>query len=396
MQIENPGRVGMSAERLERVTPALSRYVGRGQVAGMVSLIARKGQVVSFLAQGAMDLASGRPMPLDAIVRVYSMTKPVTAAAFLTLWEQGLIHLDDPVAEYIPAFADTPVFVGVGPGEALRLEAQASPMTVRQLLTHTSGLSYGRSNIPALAKAFDGFNWREVGSLAETVSAFTELPMLFQPGTQWSYSFAIDVVGRLIEIVSGRALDVYMREALFEPLGMVDTGFSVPAAKVDRVATLYTSEGDGALIDISEQMPTQGWSMLSGGGGLFSTATDYWRFAQMLCNGGILDGERILSRKTVALMGSNQLPDSLIPFVPQGWPYRLGHGMGLGVRVMIDPVIADAPGSVGLFTWGGAAMTDFWVDPCEQMVGVLMLQYLGSIDHLLQDHRCLAYQALED
>jgi len=396
MQLADPRTVGMSAERLARIEPALARYIERGQVAGMVSLIARRGQVVHYEAQGPLDLASGAEMPLDAIVRIYSMTKPVTTVAMLTLYEQGLVRLDDPVAEYIPAFGDTPVFVGVAPGDALRLEPQATPMTVRQLLTHTSGLSYGRSEIPALAKAYASLNWREFDALGQAVEAFASQPLLYQPGTQWSYSFAIDVAGFLVELISGKTLDAFMQETLFEPLGMVDTSFSVAASDWSRLAPLYTSQDGGALVDISSTAPPQGMGILSGGGGLFSTAADYWRFSQMLCNGGHLDGVRILGRKTVDLMGSHQLDASMVPCVPRGWPYRQGYGMGLGVRVMLDPVIADAPGSVGLFTWGGAAMTDMWVDRREEMVGVLMLQYMGSIDHLLQDHRALAYAALDD
>jgi len=396
MQLADPKTVGMSAERLAWIEPTMARYIERGQVAGMVSLIARKGQVVHYQAQGPLDLVSGAEMPLDAIVRIYSMTKPVTTVALLTLYEQGLVHLDDPVAEYIPAFGDTPVFVGVAPGDALRLEPQATPMTVRQLLTHTSGLSYGRSEIPALAKAYADLDWRKFESLEKATSAFAAKPLLYQPGTQWSYSFAIDIAGYLVELISGKTLDLFMQETLFEPLGMVDTGFSVPESDWGRVATLYTSQDSGALVDISNTAPPQGMVILSGGGGLFSTAADYWRFSQMLCNGGQLDGVRILSRKTVDLMGSHQLDVSMVPCVPQGWPYRQGYGMGLGVRVMLAPGIADAPGSVGLFTWGGAAMTDMWVDRREEMVGVLTLRYMGSIDHLLQDHRGLAYAALDD
>jgi len=391
-----PETVGMSADRLARIEPVLGRYIERGLVAGMVSLVARKGRVVHYRAQGPMSLRTAAAMPLDAIFRIYSMTKPVTTVALLTLYEQGLVHLDDPVAEYIPVFADTPVFVGVAPGDALRLEPQATPMTVRQLLTHTSGLSYGRSDIPALAKAYEGLDWRGLDSLKKAVTAFAGKPLLYQPGTQWSYSFAIDVAGYLVELISGKTLDVFMLETLFEPLGMVDTGFSVPESDWPRVAPLYTSQDGGKLVDVSAQAKPRGHKLLSGGGGLFSTAADYWRFSQMLCNGGQLDGVRILSRKMVDLMGSHQLDASMVPCVPQGWPYRQGYGMGLGVRVMLDPVIADAPGSVGLFTWGGAAMTDMWVDRREEMVGVLMLQYMGSIDHLLQDHRGLAYAALDD
>jgi CubicO group peptidase (beta-lactamase class C family) len=395
MPFTSAEQVGISPERLRRIDAAMARYIDRGTLAGMVTLVARKGSVVQHQAYGYADLATQRPMELDSIHRIYSMTKPVTSVALMMLYEQGLFYLDDPIAEYIPAFRDTPVFAGVASDGSVRLEPQSRPITIRHLLTHTSGLSYGGSAIPALNSLYQAAGeWRTGTDLAATVQAFAGLPLLFQPGTRWSYSFAIDVAGHLAEVLSGKPLDVYMRQALFEPLGMVDTGFQVPPAKVGRLATLYSPAEAGGLKDVSETLPAAGMKLLSGGGGLFSTAQDYCRFAQMMANGGELDGERLLAPKTVQLIGSNHIPVSLLPCVPVDWPYRVGYGMGLGVRVMLDEAAADSPGSPGLITWGGAASTDFWCDPALTFVGVIMLQHLPSSHRVIQDFRVLGYQAL--
>lgn len=203
-------------------------------------------------------------------------------------------------------------------------------------------------------------------------------------------------MGYLVEVLSGLPLDVYLRERIFEPLGMVDTGFCVPSAKEPRLARLYAPDSEGGLEDVSGRLPASGLKMLSGGGGLFSTTRDYWRFAQMLCNGGELDGVQLLGRKTVDIIASNHIPTDMLPFVPSGWPYRLGYGMGPGGRVLLQPSAAEMPGSEGLFTWGGAASADFWVDRTEQLVGLCMLQYMPAMSRVIQDFRILAYQALAD
>lgn len=393
-----PESVGLSSDRLLRIETAMAGYIQRGELPGGVTLVARGGKVAHLQAQGVMDLASGRPMPSDAILRMRSMTKPVTAVLLLTLYERGLVHLDDPVYQYIPAFRDTPVYAGAASDGSARLEPQATSMTLRHCLTHTAGLPYGDvHDIPALSEAYQRIaGWRTWTSLQRAIEAFAEVPLLYQPGTAWSYSFGLDVIGRIVELVSGMGLESYMRQTLFEPLGMLDAGLSVPEPKRDRLATLYTPGENGSLVDVSDWQPASSLPLVTPGSGLFCTVHDYWRFAQMLCNGGSLGGVRVLSRKTVDLMASNQLPASQLPFLPKDWSHRKGTGMGLSVRVLLDPTAADTAGSVGLFGWGGAAATDFFVDREERMVGIIAPQVWGKVPDLHVNFCNLAHAALND
>ncbi len=398
-----PENVGLSSARLQRIGAAIQGYVDRQEIAGASMLIARGGQIAYCQAVGWADLASQRPMQPDTLARIYSMSKPITAAAILMLYEEGRFQLDDPVARFIPGYANLQVCIG-GTPEAPQLAPLERPVTFRHLLTHTSGHVYSSPD----GSTVERINWAAdrkaeetipEETLAEWMSRYPDIPLAHQPGAAWTYGYSIDVLGYLVEVISGQPFDVFLRERLFGPLGMEDTGFYVPPEKVERFATNYRLADDGRL-EVVDDPATGEYSrpkrFLSGGGGLVSTALDYWRFAQMLCNGGELGGVRLLSRKTIELMAANHLPAALIPFIPSTWPLNVGYGMGLGVRVTMDVAETGLPGSVGSFTWQGAASTDFWVDPQEKLVGIILPQRLPGYYRPALDFRVLAYAALTD
>lgn len=402
MQLVQPEKVGFSSARLTRIDPVMQGYVDRSELAGIVTLLARRGQVVHQGCYGLTNLATGQPMQPDTIMRIYSMSKPVTAVAVLMLYEEGRFQLDDPVARFIPGFAETPVCIG-GTVERPHLVPQERPMTIRHLLMHTSGLTYPNPQ----GDIVEQLVWRDnvetektipEETLAEWMGRYVKTPLAHQPGSTWHYGYSIDVLGYLIEVVTGQSFDAFLRERLFGPLGMVDTGFWVPADKTERFAANYGWNEVGAL-DVVDDPATGEYSrprlFLSGGGGLVSTALDYFRFAQMLCNGGALDGVRILGRKTVELMAMNHLTFTG-PFIPSTWPLNHGYGMGLAVRVVTNVAQTGVLGSVGSYTWQGAASTDFWIDPQEEIVGISLPQRLPGYYRQSLDFRTLAYQALED
>lgn len=396
MRIVEPESVGMSAERLARIPRVMRGYVDRGEAAGIVTLIARRGAVAHLSAVGCRDIERGEPMTDEAICRVYSMTKPVTSVAALMLYEEGAFQLDDPLADYIPAFRDTPVFVRETAG-GIETVPQERPLTVRHLMTHTAGLVYpNAAGGPVERLAAEADLGRAGEPLADKVARVAALPLAFQPGSAWRYSMATDVLGHLVEVLSERELDAFMEERIFEPLGMVDTGFWAPPERAGRLSPVY-GRHDGRLLRLED--PELGGTTrppyLSGGGGLVSTIWDYARFAQMLLNGGALDGARLLGRKTVELMTSNHLPASLLPCIPEAWPFSCGMGMGLGVRMILDVGESGILGSVGAYTWQGAASTDFWVDPAEEMVGVFLMQRLPGWYGAAEAFRALAYAAVE-
>jgi len=390
---------GFSAARLERIAPVMQDYVDRGLLPGIATLVARNGEIVHHHTVGYADIASGKRLEEDAIYRIYSMTKPIVVAAALTLLEEGRFVLDDEVGRYIPEISEMQVLAGMD-GDRPILVPQARPVTIRHLMTHTSGMTYGffsESNYGESLWAQSGV--LDVGRpLAEMPRILKNLPLLFQPGERWLYSVAIDVIGLLIEVISGETLDAFLRERLFEPLGMKDTGFWTRPDNKDRLATLYSLAPGGMLVPIEApggpfDAPR---AFLSGGGGLVSTMRDYWRFAQMLANGGVLDGVRVLGPRTVRLMGSNHLPAHIRNY---GDPPHAGHDFGLGVRVMRNPAEAGELGSPGNFGWSGLASTDYWVDPITKVVGICMMQYIappgtGYPTHL--QFRTLTYQALVD
>lgn len=409
MQTQQPEQVGMSTERLNRIRPVMQKYVEQKRCAGILTLIARRGQIVHCDCVGLRAAEAEKPMTPDSIFRIYSMTKPITNAAALMLYEEGKFRLTDPVAQYIPAFRDTKVWMR-NPGMVIKLADQQQEMQIWHLMTHTSGLTYGfDGNSPvdqqyqAILKQHKYFKGPylinpNAKPLAKMAPELAKLPLVHQPGTDWQYGFSTDVLGYLIEVVSGMSLDQFLHQRIFAPLQMHDTGFSVPSDKIERFAAMYESlpTGDFRLVDDPTTSPyAQTQHFLSGGGGLVSTASDYWRFAQMLLNRGEFEGVRLLSRKTIELMTMNHLPDNILntTFAAR-YP---GYGCGFGVRMVLNVAPSRLPGSVGNFGWSGVARTDFWVDPREELIGVIMLQLIGGKPiPFKEDFRILTYQAITD
>ncbi len=404
----SPESVGFSSERLSRITSLLQGYVDRGELPGMIATVARQGQTVYFEKVGWMDCEARKPMCDDAIFRIASMTKPITSVAIMLLYEEGHFHLNTPIAKFIPAFKDAKVFV-CATGSGVELAPLQQDITFRHLFTHTSGLSYGFDPQDPVDQMYRAISRRLVdANLAMTnkrlVDELTRLPLAFQPGTQWRYSMSIDVLGYLIEVISGLPLEVFLEERLFKPLGMVDTRFYIPPEQADRLVTLYgRPEPESGLqrIDRLEpplQAPFEPPTWASGGGGLMSTVHDYARFAQMLVNGGELEGVRLLSPKTVALYSLNHAPEEALSCGFWNDLYHWGYGYSLGTRVLMNVSRSGTAGSVGEFGWDGAFSTYFWVDPQESLYGLLMLQYSPNpynLAHTLhQQFKQLTYQAL--
>ena len=399
MQTADPEAVGLSSARLALIPGAMQRFIDAGLVGGVATIVARHGKIVHAAAAGLMDLATSKPMQLDTIFRIHSMSKPITAAASMCLLEEGRFELDDPVADFIPEFAHTRVYVGEQAGRPVLADLER-PLTIRHLLTHTSGLTYGFN--PAASPVARLYAEQQIMRVDESLAAkmprLAALPLMHQPGAAWTYGMSIDVLGRVAEVVTGQPFDQVLRSRLFDPLAMPDTGFRVPAHSLDRLATLYAATPAGLrlapprhAIDVDGDR-----RFLMGGGGLVSTLGDYARFAQMLLGGGTLAGVRVLGRKAVELMTASQMTREQIPFVPPSWPFRSGYGMALGVRTVVDLPATGALGSVGSFTWQGAAGTDFWVDPAEDLLGVSMIQVMDdpSQSRLARTFRTLVYQAL--
>lgn len=398
MHFARPEELGFSSQRLTRINTKMQSYVDDNKVAGISTLVARRGKVVHFDHVGMADIEAKKPICADTIFRIYSMTKPITAVAALMLFEEGHFRLSDPVADYLPMFKEMQVLDGSEPLGA-RLVPAATPITIRQLMTHTAGLSYGFEPTFAADLPYRENVWKPADAdpnltLAEWVTAIAELPLAYHPGTSYRYSIATDVLGYLVEVISGQPFGDYLREHIFAPLGMEDTFFAIPAAKLDRFAINYGPNEEGGLkaIDLPQESdfarPTQ---HPSGGGGLLSTTPDYFRFAQMLLNRGELDGVRLLGRKTVELMTTNHLPDGM--YVNMDSTSGLYHGLGVGI--LSDLGKGQMPGTVGSYGWGGAANTNFWIDPKEDLIGILMLQFMPANTYpVTPDFRILAYQSL--
>jgi CubicO group peptidase (beta-lactamase class C family) len=393
-----PESVGFSPSRLTRIDAHMQRYVDDRKLSGIIAAIARRGQLAYREKFGQMDLEADKPMAFDTIFRIYSMSKPITSVAVMMLYEEGRFLLGDPVSRFIPGFKHTRVFARET-GSGFELEDLAREITLLDLLTHTSGLSYGfEPDLVYVDKLYQQRIWdvrqgeREV-TLEELVRELTHLPLAFQPGSAWHYSMATDVLGYLVQVVADMPFEDFLQERIFEPLGMVDTDFYVPEAKTDRFAAVYgPAEGGGikALDTRAGRDYTRPTKCPSGGGGLVSTTADYLRFAQMMLNRGELDGVRLLGRKTVEWMTINHLSQGLHPWEDAG------RGFGLGVGVQIDAARQNL-GSAGSYGWGGAAGTRFWVDPQEELIGLLMIQFMPGGHYPIQDEfAVLAYQALVD
>ena len=405
----DPAEVGLDPERLDRIGRQFGRYVDAGQLPGWLITVNRRGHLAYVAQSGVRDLASGRPVETDTLWRIYSMTKPITSVAAMILWEEGGFELNDPVSKFIPSFADVRVFTGGSDVKQVTVPA-AEPMRVWHLLTHTSGLTYGflRSHpVDAILRA-RGYEWAwpPGTDLATACDAWAAIPLLFQPGTGWNYSVSTDVLGRMVEVVSGLRLDQFMASRIFGPLGMSDTGFHTEDA--DRLASLYALGADGQLAEVGAMgaAALTPPSLFSGGGGLVSTAADYDRFTQMLLPrpdspAGELDGARLLGPRTVAYMGRNHLPGNsdLEQFgrpLYAETPFR-GTGFGLGFGVNLDPVPGKVPGSAGELSWGGAASTAFWIDPAEELTASFFTQLMPSNAYPIRSRlRQLVYQAIVD
>jgi len=401
LPMAKPESVGMSSERLERVGEAMQRYIDAELVPGTVTLIARRGKVVHYEARGERWVEEGEAMGEDTIFRIASMTKPIASVALMMLFEEGHFLLTDPISKFLPEFTDMQVAVpteGEGVGNAYRLEPAKRPITVKHVLTHTAGLSNsyrGAHTQPLYRQANQRQSPDE--TVADFVKRYAALPLNYHPGEKWEYSRATCVVGRLVEVISGQTLDEYLRERIFEPLGMYDSYFYLPEEKLDRFVAQYRpgdNENKIQLVDApttDSRFSDEDGVYFMGSGGLVSTAADYWRFHQMMLNGGELNGVRILGRKTVELMTANHTGDLPI------WLRGPGGGFGLGYSVTTDIGQANSMSSAGSFGWGGAYCTYFWVDPEEEMVGIIMTQ-VRPYTHLniRQDFNVLANQAIVD
>jgi len=385
-----PEALGFSPAGLRRLTAALNEQINKKRLPGAVAMIVRRGKLAYFEALGQRDPASPDAMRPDAIFRIYSMTKPLVSVAAMMLFDEGRLFLSDPVDKYLPEFRDTPV--GVVRGEVIEHVPAARAMTVQDLLRHTSGLTYEILAESPIRKLYARAKiYRRDWNNEAFSKAMAALPLMYQPGTVWEYSRATDVLGRVVEVVSGQPLRDFFAQRIFAPLGMVDTGFHVPGEQQRRLAEPFGHDPDtGAEVRVIEVREPVALDM--GGGGLVSTAADYARFCQMMLNRGVLDGRRLLSRKTVELMTSDHLGS--IPSVCDLLPP--GHGFGLGFAVRLHTGIAPVAGSAGLYFWGGLAGTTFFVDPKEEMYAVLMVQAPGQRDEVRALFRNLVYAAIDD
>ena len=408
-------KVGMSSDRLARMTALGDRYIDNKQVAGMVNLVMRNGKVVHYQAHGSKGATDDRSLEKDDLFRIYSMTKPITAVAAMQLYEQGKFQLSDPVAKFVPELKDVKVLNANG-----QLEDQDAPMTMHQLLTHTTGLSYGfAAQVDLVDQAYMRADIWAAKDLDEFAQRVAKLPLKFQPGREYHYSIAVDITGLVVQRLSGQPFDEYLRENIFKPLGMQDTFFEVPENKMSRFLPNHViNPQTGALMDVAK-VPAdnplaiffkprpnvamndyESVGLFSGGGGLVSTAMDYARFAEMMRNGGSLGGTRILSPKTVDYMAQNHLKPSMrmggIGEQPTTDGNTSGVGFGLGFGVITNPAYTGVIGSAGEFNWGGAAGTVFWIDPVEEIVVVSMIQLMSSPWPLRSELRIATYQAITD
>jgi len=380
----------------------MQQYVDDGQAPGFVTMVARGGQIVHVHACGYRDADAKLALQRDSIFRIYSMTKPITSVALMMLYEEGKFQLGDPVSRYISAFAKTRVLSGYN-ALGQQLVPQQPAMTIQHLLTHTAGLSYGFHYDSPIDDMYRNSIFRSPSAtLAEKITGMAALPLRFQPGSAWEYSIATDVCGYLVQLLADMPLETYLRERIFAPLGMDDTAFFVPPEKLPRFARLYQHRpvqlgyrGYAGTAHIPRHDFTQPPVAPSGGGGLVSTVDDYWQFAAMLLHGGAWRGSRLLGRKTLSFMCRNHLRPELLPLAI-GLISLPGAGFGLGFSVLLDAAQTGVLNSDGSYGWSGAAATNFWVDPQEQLVGIIMTQLMDNLLPLEEDFRALVYQALVD
>ncbi|MBT5240429.1 MAG: beta-lactamase family protein [Rhodospirillaceae bacterium] len=383
----NAKRLGFDPDRLERIAPVMQAHVDEGRLSGAAMVIIRDGKIVYRDTVGYADIENETPLTEDSVFRIYSMTKAITTTAAMSLIEEGRLRLTDPVSKFIPSFADMKVYVS-GEGDDMVVEGQKSPMTIHHLLTHTSGIPYGGRS-PAMA-TYNDVNTSGATTLAELVNVISQKPLVFQPGDRWLYGLSTDVMGYVVEVVSGQPFEDFIADRITTPLGMDDTSFVLTPNLRGRVATAY-EQGDGRIklaggLGVRSYEPED--VIPSGGGGLLSTPADYARFAQMLLNGGVLGDVRILSPRSVELMSRNHMSDEQ-KFSP-------GMGFGLGFAIAEDPGLRKSFLSEGSYSWAGAADTHFWIDPEKNLIGIAMTQIIGNSSPLRDDMRAMTYQALMD
>jgi CubicO group peptidase (beta-lactamase class C family) len=402
----SPESAGMSKAGFDRIEAHLRhRYVDAGRFPGTQLLVFRRGKVVHSAVQGFADVERKAPVRDDTIFRIYSMTKPITSVAFMMLFEEGRVALDDPVHKYIPEWRNLGVFQA-GTMPAFLTKPPSRPMLIVDLLRHTSGLTYGfqqRSNVDAAYREVKIGEVEKAGTLQSMIDDLGKIPLEFSPGEAWNYSVSTDVIGYLIGKISGKPLEQFLKERIFSPLGMNDTDFFVPADKAHRLAACYSADKGGMTL---QDDPTRSSflsppSFISGGGGLCSTAADYLTFCRALLNGGELGGVRLIGPKTLKLMTSNHLPGGrYLPEMSRSLFSEAsysGMGFGLGFSVTIDPVQTLIPGSAGEYAWGGAATTSFWVDPAEELIAIFMTQVLPSSAYpIRRELRTMVYAAITD
>ena len=380
-----PGNVGMSLERLERIDAVLEGWVKEKKYAGVAAAVARRGRIAYFRTFGFRDAEADAALQIDTIYRFYSMTKPIASTAAMILHEEGRFLLDDPVSEYLPEFADLQVLAAED-GDSSQLVPREGEVTIKHLLTHTSGLSN--------SEAYDakGVFDRDI-TLEQMQQRLAGVPLAHQPGAAWRYGQSINVIGRLVEVLSGKTFDQFLRDRIFDPLLMPDTAFYVPASKAARMAKLYQLDDAGGIepypFDYDDSAKP---AFYSGGGGLYSTAADYIRFCQMLLNKGELDGARIVSPKTVEIMMLNHVAEDVLP--PKGPNGRTGYGFGIGGAVLMDVAKSGQLASKGEYNWGGKAGTYFWIDPQERLIGLFLVQRPGFVPGPPKTLKNLVYQAL--
>ena len=384
-----PADVGLSADGLAAVDGALQRFIDDGELAGAVTLVARRGKLVHTNAMGRKDLASGEPLNVDTLFRIYSMTKPVTGVAMMILHDEGLWRPEDSIAKHLPEFGNVKVFAGQNTSGEPILEDPDHPPTLRELLTHTAGLSYGFDPQDPVDRLYQGAKVWSSGSLAEMAAKVASLPLNYQPGARWQYSLSMDIQGAIIEKLSGQSLPDFMESRIFGPLGMTDTAFHTRPEQRSRRATIYRMSKSRGLVALAQPLLPEydrPPALASGGGGLVSTAADYARFAQMLLNGGELAGARIVSPEALKLQMSNHLSDEIM-----GGGYgvglqqiRPGYGHGFDGAVFTDPARAGIPVGRGTYQWDGAAGTWFWVDPVNDLLYVGLIQRMAENSPPLQ------------
>lgn len=394
-----PETVGMSSAALQRIEPLLQGYIADGELAGVVSMVARRGEIVHFENYGTLDKNTGAAMQKDSLFRIYSMSKPITTVAAMMLYEQGRFQLSDPVSKFLPEWEGMQV---VDEGGALVPQNRA--MTIQMLMSHTAGLSYGVFGDTLVDRQYRAANILSNRDLAEMITQMSTIPLQYQPGSRFHYSVSVDVLGRVVEVIAGQSLDTYLAEHIFEPLQMHDTFFEVPADKMPRFGTNHRFNPRSDALEVSDSPDTSAFAsavtFFSGGGGLVSSTEDYMRFSQMLLNGGELDGARILGRKTIEYMTQNHLP-GIFGAVSEGAASELygmarGTGFGLGFAVIEDPAGAGGISSKGEYYWGGAAGTVFWIDPLEELIGIVMIQHMNLQVPLRNTFKAVTYGAIVD